>query len=72
MRRGIQNRVGMTVNALYPADRRGNVPRTECIGLNDHLVNVVAFRALKRVEVETHACGHNARLASCEYGTFGK
>ena len=33
---------------------------TECISLNHHLVNVVALRALKRAEVETHTCGHDA------------
>jgi hypothetical protein len=40
--------------------RRWRQRCTECIGLNHHLVNVVAFGALKRAEVETHACGHDA------------
>ena len=33
---------------------------TECIGLNQHLVNVVALGALKRADIETHACRHDA------------
>jgi hypothetical protein len=31
----------------------------ECIGLNHHLVNVLAPRALKRADIETHTCGHD-------------
>jgi hypothetical protein len=33
---------------------------TECIGLNQHLVNVIALRALKRADIETHTCRHDA------------
>jgi hypothetical protein len=33
---------------------------TEGIGLDHYLVNVVALGALKRAEVETQACGHDA------------
>ena len=33
---------------------------SECIGLNHHLVNLVALRALKRADVETHTCRHDA------------
>jgi hypothetical protein len=32
----------------------------ECIGLNHHLVNVVALRALKRADIETHTCRRDA------------
>jgi hypothetical protein len=31
----------------------------ECIGLNHHLVNVLAPRALKRADIETHTCRHD-------------
>jgi hypothetical protein len=31
----------------------------ECIGLNHHLVKVVALRALKRADIETHTCRHD-------------
>jgi hypothetical protein len=42
--------------ARPPGRKRG----TECIGLDHYLVNVVALGALKRAEVETYACGHDA------------
>ena len=54
--------VSQTPN-LTPPPNRGEPPlgSTECVGLNHHLVNVVALRALKRAEVETHACRHDVR-----------
>jgi hypothetical protein len=33
---------------------------SECIGLDHHLVNVVALRALKRADIETHTCRRDA------------
>jgi hypothetical protein len=35
---------------------------TECIGLCDHIMNVIAVGALERAEVETHACWHDVNL----------
>jgi hypothetical protein len=32
----------------------------ECIRLNHHLVNIVALRALKRADIETHTCRRDA------------
>jgi hypothetical protein len=45
-----------TVIALCPW--RKGLP--ECIGLNHHLVKEITLRALKRAEIETHACRHDA------------
>jgi hypothetical protein len=39
--------------------RRWREGLPECIGLNHHFVNVVALRALKRADVETHTCRRN-------------
>jgi hypothetical protein len=33
---------------------------TECIGLNHHLFEDIAIGALKRADIETHACRHDA------------
>jgi hypothetical protein len=38
----------------------GRKRHTECIGLNQHLVNVVALGALKHVQIEPQASGHDA------------
>jgi hypothetical protein len=38
----------------------GRNRHTECIGLNQHLVNVVALGALKHVQIEPQASGHDA------------
>jgi hypothetical protein len=32
----------------------------ECIGLNHHLVKEITLRALKRADIETHTCRHDA------------
>jgi hypothetical protein len=32
----------------------------ECIGLNHHLAQVAALKALERADIETHTCRHDA------------
>jgi hypothetical protein len=55
----IQNAVSGGWSRVFCSTTDPNLWSTECIGLYNHITNVIAVGALERAEVETYACWHD-------------